>query len=330
MIGTLLALLAAATFALNGATARRGVLAGTVLQGIAITVPLGIPMFFLGALIFGQVGQLFQMSSRGIFFLSLAGIAHFVWGRYFNYRAQYFLGSNLAASVQQMDMLLSLALAVIILGEVLTPIKLFGIALLLIGPAFVVGSRQGAGKKNGAEAKPKSGFEPKYVEGYTCVALCSMGYGMSPILTTLGLREVGADASLAGGVVAYTAATIVATIWVFAAGQTGHVLQTTPTAMRWFTIAGLLVGLSQIFRFAALALAPVTVVQPIQRMSKLFIFYFSWLLNRDKEVFDSSLIVATVVSVIGAIILSIPTETFLSWADWPEWFKSFMRLKIAI
>lgn len=58
MLGGFLALLAAATFALNSATARRAVLSGTVMQGIAITVPLGVVGFLIGAILFGQLGAL--------------------------------------------------------------------------------------------------------------------------------------------------------------------------------------------------------------------------------------------------------------------------------
>lgn len=340
MIGAILAILAAASFALNSATARRGVLAGTVLQGIAITVPLGIPMFVLGALMFGQLGKLADVNWKAVVFLSLAGTVHFVWGRFFNYRAQFLLGSNLAASIAQMDLFLSLTLAILILGESLTPLKILGIALVMMGPVFVVGTRAGADRARKAkaeaagEANPKKAapklFEPKYAEGYACIMLASCGYAMSPILTTLGLRELGPDASFAGGIVAYTAATVVALVWVLAAGKTTSVMQTTPTALRWFTLAGLLVGFSHICRFAALSLAPVTVVQPIQRMSKLFVFYFSWLLNRDKEVFDRSLVLATVVSVIGAIILSLPTEMVVGWANWPDWVVAVLRWRIGL
>lgn len=339
MLGVALALLAAASFALNSATARRGVLTGTVLQGIAVTVPIGIPMFVLGALLFGQMGKLAELNWRAVVFLSLAGIVHFVWGRYFNYRAQFLLGSNLAASIAQMDLFLSLTLAILILGEYLTPLKILGIMLVMAGPAFVVGTRGSADKarKEKAEAHAKATgtepvklFEPKYAEGYACIMLASCGYAMSPILTTLGLRELGPGASFAGGIVAYTAATIVAVIWVLAAGQTSSIMQTTPTAFRWFTIAGLTVGLSHICRFAALSMAPVTIVQPIQRLSKLFVFYFSWLLNRDKEVFDKSLILATVVSVAGAIVLAVPADIVLAWSGWPAWMRVFLGWKIGL
>ena len=37
--------------------------------------------------------------------------------------------------------------------------------------------------------------------------------------------------------------------------------------------------------------------------------------------------IATVVSMIGAIALSISTDLFLSLADWPEWLVRLARLR---
>ena len=54
MLGVVLAALSAATFAFNNASARRGVLTGSVAQALAITVPIGVPMFLLAALTTGQ------------------------------------------------------------------------------------------------------------------------------------------------------------------------------------------------------------------------------------------------------------------------------------
>ena len=61
MVGALFALLSAATFGLNNAFARRGMITGTVLQGMMITVPIGVPLLFVIAIFFGQLGGLFQI-----------------------------------------------------------------------------------------------------------------------------------------------------------------------------------------------------------------------------------------------------------------------------
>jgi hypothetical protein len=52
MIGGFLSLLSAVTFAYANASVRRGVLTGTVLQAVAISLPVALP-FFLVAMAFG-------------------------------------------------------------------------------------------------------------------------------------------------------------------------------------------------------------------------------------------------------------------------------------
>ncbi len=55
MLGALLAFASAAFFGLNNAMVRRGVMNATVLQGLVITVPLGVPLFLAFALAWGVV-----------------------------------------------------------------------------------------------------------------------------------------------------------------------------------------------------------------------------------------------------------------------------------
>jgi len=50
VLGALYAALAALTFALNNATLRRGVVTGTVMQAMAVTVPVGAAGFLVLAL----------------------------------------------------------------------------------------------------------------------------------------------------------------------------------------------------------------------------------------------------------------------------------------
>ena len=62
MLGSILALISAMMFALNTTTLRRGVLSAPVHQAIAITVPLGMPLFlsffcYLIALILSWIYQ---------------------------------------------------------------------------------------------------------------------------------------------------------------------------------------------------------------------------------------------------------------------------------
>ncbi len=79
MLGAFLALCSAATFALNNAFARRGVLTGSVFQALSISVPIGVPMFLLGAIVTGSLGFFLEFSAKAYFFFALAGILHFAW-----------------------------------------------------------------------------------------------------------------------------------------------------------------------------------------------------------------------------------------------------------
>ena len=202
MLGGFLALLSAATFAFETATARRGVLTASVAQALSITVPLGVPIFFVVAAAFGALGTVLGFSTEAIVYLALAGVLHFVWGRYCNYRASKAMGANLVAPVQQCNMLVTLALAIWILGEHLTPLRVLGIGLVVLGPALTYDRTRGKTTETkssdtiaGApiETEARKVFQPNYAEGYLFALLSSTGYGISPVLVRLALENKGLE-----------------------------------------------------------------------------------------------------------------------------------------
>jgi len=316
MLGGLLAICSAATFAFNNASMRRAVLTGSVVQGMAITVPIGVPLFFAAALATGNLAAVAGFTPKTLIALSAAGVLHFVWGRYFNYRATRAMGTNLVAPVQQFNLLVTLVVAIWLLGEHLTPLKVLGIALILAGPTFTMSPGRtdppsaSAPVENlpAADAEKPTAFQPNYAEGYLCALLSAIGYGLSPILVRVGLEDQGLGGSLAGGLVSYVAATLVFALIMLWPGQIRHVLAVDREAAKWFTFSGLLVFLSQMFLYMALAVAPVTVVAPINRLSLLFRLYFSRLLNPNHEVFGGGVIVATFVSLAGALALTLSID----------------------
>jgi uncharacterized membrane protein len=329
VLGGFLALLSAATFALNNACVRRGVLSGSALQAMAITVPIGVPLFLLAAVATGSLGALAGFSPNAIAALSLAGILHFVWGRYCNYRAMRAIGTNLAAPVQQVNLIFTLAVAIWILGETLTPLRVLGIALILLGPGLTM--REGSGKSG--EAAPAAAaaheqlpaFQPRYLEGYAFALLSATGYGLSPIFIRLGLEERGLGASMAGGLISYLAATAVMALVLLWPGQLRQAIAVKPEAAKWFTFSGVMVCVSQMFFFMALAIAPVTVVSPINRLTIVFRLYFSRMLNPQHEVFGGKVILGTVVSLVGAVILSLSTDMVTSLLPLPDAVVSVLK-----
>ena len=85
MLGVLYATLGAFTFALNNATMRRGVVTGSVLQGMALTVPIGGLSFLVMTVAFGELHQLVMFPTAAFIWLLCQGVVHFVAGRYCNY-----------------------------------------------------------------------------------------------------------------------------------------------------------------------------------------------------------------------------------------------------
>lgn len=333
MLGGFFALLSAATFAFNNASIRRGVLTGSVGQAMAITVPIGVPIFFVAVVATGYLSAVGDFSLKATLALASAGTVHFVWGRYCNYRATRALGSNLVAPVQQINLIFTLVLAIWILGEQLTPLRMLGIALVLLGPSFTLRDNNGKGDKPAAptdanaapfEASPPL-FRPHYAEGYLFALLSATGYGVSPILVRIALENKSLGASIAGGLIAYTAATLTMALIMLWPGHLRHVLSVKRESAKWFTLSGVLVCISQMFQYMAMSIAPVTVVSPIARLSILFRLYFSKLLNPHHEVFGGRVILGTIVSLAGAVILSLSTEVVASLIPLPAAVVSVLQ-----
>jgi uncharacterized membrane protein len=301
------------------------VVTASVAQAMAVTVPLGLPIVLLVALAFGALPALTDFPAGAIAYLAAAGVLHFVWGRYCNYRATKAIGTNLVAPVQQVNLIITLVAALWVLDEHLTPLKVVGIGLILIGPFLILRSSTTSRERPVSEekitpidAEKPSGFEPKYAEGYLFSVLSAMGYGISPILVRIGLEGQGIGASFGGNVISNVAATMAFALVLLWPGQWRSVMAIDREAARWFTFSGILVFLSQMFLYMAMAIAPVTVISPISRLSILFRLYFSRLINPQHEVFGGSVIAATAVSLLGALMLTVSIDWVQSLVPLPD------------
>jgi len=338
MLGALYAVLSAAAFGFSNASGRRGVLTGTAIQGMAISVPIGVPLFLIAAYVGGELTEFDRFGTWNIVLLAAAGFMQLVWGRYCNMRSLAAVGSNLAGPVQQFQLILSLTLAIVFLGETLTPLKVLGILLVVSGPIVIHGRQAekqraarrlaqasvGAAAAGGATAmaedaaataKPK--FEPRLMEGYIFAFLSSIGFGTAPILVAAGLKDTGL--SLAGGLISYVFATMVVVVLLLAPGNFLQVRNMSRQALPWFTLSAVCVWASQLFRYMALAIAPVTVVQPIQSLSLIFRMIFGFFINREHEALDRYVIGGILLSFTGALALSISDEIVTQYMTLPDW-----------
>ena len=316
MFGALLALASAAFFGLNNAAVRRGVIKGAVLQAMAITVPCGIPMFVLAAALMGGFEAIGNWGIGPWLWMILAGVVHFVIGRYGNYKATQLLGATLSTPIQQLSILVSLVLAFLFLGESVNLMNVFGIALVMFGPMVLLRRR-----KYATAAGAVKGFTPQFGPGQFWGGVCALGYGASPLFVARGIGDGGIADGVGGLLVSYVAAAVVVVLWVLVAGRQVVFGGLDRQTLGWLLLSTLFVAMSQFVRYIALAVAPVSVVTPIQRLSVVFRIIFNAILNREHEVLDRWIIVSILLSVVGAVALAVDTDLVLRWlglsgADW--------------
>jgi drug/metabolite transporter (DMT)-like permease len=323
VLGVFLAALSAATFAFNNASARRGVLTGSVAQALAITVPIGVPIFFLAALASGTLATLAAFSGEALVLLALAGVLHFVAGRYCNFRAAQAIGANLAGPVIQLSLAVTLALAVLVLKEPLTPLRIAGIALLALAPALMRNGSDQTGSGKGKAAALK--FQPRYGPGYAFGLMAALFYGVSPLLIRLAVIRGDLGSGIAGGLVSYLAATAVVALLLLWPDNLRHALAVGPEARKWFGYSGVAVCIAQMFIYMAYAVAPVSVVTPVLQLHHALRLVFARLLNPHHEIFGGRMVLATALSLIGAALLSLDVEHVLALVPLPPSIAAIAR-----
>ena len=323
MLGALLAILSAAAFALNNAVARRGVVTGTPSQAMAITVPIGVACFLPVAFITGELLRVANFPAQAAAWMAGVGVLHFVIGRYCNFRANQLAGVNLTAPVVQLQVVVTMVLAVVVLHEPCTALQMIGGVLILGGSLITqrqtLRPREALPKENPAADEPALPlFMPRYLAGYVFASLAALAYGTTPIMARFALEHTGPSTGILGGLIAYVAATAVLSLAFFSAPIRRNVFSLNRQNSRWFVISGLLVAAAQGFFFCAVAVAPVMLVMPLLQLSLAFRLLFAMWLSPDHEVLGPLVIAGVAISVAGAMMVSIDTGLIVDALAIPE------------
>ena len=325
LLGATLAILSAATFALTNATGRRGVITGTAAQGMVISMPVGLACFLALALITGAFHDFGRFSASALASLSAAGVLHFVLGRYCNFRASQAAGVNLTAPVLQLNAVVTLVLAVVVLREPCTLLQVAGAVLMVAGSLVTQRASQPA-----AAAKPHDlpVFTPRVAAGFFFASMAALAYGTSPIIIRQALDGAGPLGGLSGGSVAYAAATVAVALGFLIPSLRRNVMKVSGENARWFVYSGIFVAAAQGFLYSALAVAPIMLVIPLLQLSLVFRFLFALLLNPHHEVFGFLVVFGTVVSIAGACAVAIDTNFILQWLAIPEPLAAILRARL--
>ena len=323
MLGAIFAILSAASFALNNAAARRAVVTGTPTQGMALTVPIGVLCFLLVAALTGELTRLPEFPASAIAWMTAVGLLHFLFGRYCNYRANQYAGANLTGPVIQLQVLVTLTLAVVVLDEPCTALQVMGGMVMLAG-SFITQSQQlsaPTAAPRAAEAKsplaadahaPAPKFVPRHAEGYLFALLAAFAYGTTPIMVRTALRHAGPSSAILGGVISYGAATAaIVLMLLFWTPLRRNVMALRRDNIPWFLYSGVFVAMAQGFLYSAVAVAPIMFVMPLMQLALVFRIIFAMWLNPEHEVFGWKVIAGSAISILGACTVSIDTDIIL-------------------
>jgi drug/metabolite transporter (DMT)-like permease len=341
LLGVLYAALGAFTFALNNVTMRRGVVTGSVLQGMAMTVPIGGLSFLVMAVAFGELGQLVAFPAVALAWLASQGIVHFVLGRYCNYKSNQLMGVNLAAPVVQLQVPFAMMLAVAMLHEKFTVLQVIG-SVLMLGGSFVTQSKIGKrtektsaatsiGTVPSQQQRAASGlaFRPRIFSGYLFALGAAMCYGSSPLMARQAFLNAPGAGTAAAGCLAYAAATLLFSLILLKPGSWDDIRGMSSENLPWFLSSAVLVAISQAFVYASLAVAPLMVVTPILQLSLVFRLLLSQCINRDYEVMNAAVLVGALTAVVGSILVSLDTDVLMKLLDLPQSLSDFLRYRLA-
>jgi drug/metabolite transporter (DMT)-like permease len=302
-LGIFFGMLSSASFGLNGPTVRRGTLKGTASQALYFSIFLGVPLFFLAAAATGQLFRIGEFDTRALALLASAGVLHFLFGRYCNYRCVSAIGAMRSQPLRSTSLIYSLAIAVMIFGEHLTLGTTIGAILLGIGALLMVEQP----RKAGAAPRPESKGPPiKLVEGIVFGLLAGAAYGTSPNLVRAALA--GTSLGILGGAISYLAAGIVLLAIVSPRIHEVVALRLLDRGTQfWFGLSALTIFSAQMFRYLTLSYLPVVIQTPLEQTNGVFNILFSWLLNRESETFAVRILVGISLSIVGSVVLFLPS-----------------------
>jgi len=290
----LLGILSALAFALNAIFTRRGVLkVADPAVGALISVPLGVPFFFLILATMRELGSIASFSWQAYAWLAAAGIANFAVGRSFNYRLVRMVGANLASVINQFSPLVSVILGITVLSEPLSWRLALGVFLIIGGMLATTINPRKNDLKNISAVTGKA-----WLTGL----LVGISWGISPIFIKIGLGDSGSP--MAGAFVSFVAATAVLSTSLWSASGRTSLRSTKGMALLFFCIAGSLSATAQLLRYVALSIGAASVVQPVISLNPLFLLALSFFFNRKIEAFGPMVIIGILAAVGGTILLA--------------------------
>ncbi len=283
-------ILTGVAFAASTVLARRALFQSkTPLGGVFISVPCGA-LFFLGLLLgTGQFERLWHVPWYVFAILGISGVTTSLAGRWLNYTSVQQIGANRSGALLRTSPIYAVFFGLIFLNESITILIIFGILLVLLGATLVSGGK----REETTHIR---------VKGVAAALASALAYAVGAALVKAIINEVGSP--VVAAFITFSSASIVLFGLFSRKELRSRPLQIKRHSLVIFVAAGILAALAQLFRFTGLSYGPLSLVEPVLVSSMaLFVLVFSFLINRNIDVFTVRVILGIISTMAGIALM---------------------------
>ena len=261
---------------------QRGLRRSNFYAGFWINVLVGCVGLWSATLLFVPPEE---YSWRAVPYFFASGVAGTAAGRLFRVVAIEKVGAPVAASIGNLTPLISSGLAILLLGEHVTPPIVTGTLVIVLGTVLLSLSGKHVG------------FHPRHLVYPLVSASC---FAVVAIIRKLGLNVAG---PLFGSALNITAAMIASTAFVLATGNR-DALRCDARSLLYFAAAGACENTGVLLFLIALGLGEVSVVTPLAGAAPLFVLLLAFVFPSAAGKLSGRVVVGAVLIVLGVFLLT--------------------------
>lgn len=261
---------------------RQGLRGSDPYTGFWINCIVGFVGLWLAVLFTGGFGQI---SMRSLVLFASAGLIGTVGGRLARFFSIEKVGASVAAAVINLTPLIATLLAILLLGERVTPPIVGGTVVIVIGTVLLSSSGL------------HLGFRPWMIVFPLASATL---FGIVQVIRKIALGGMG---PIPGTAVNLTAALIAFSSLMIAQGHRG-ILVCRGRTLVYLIGAGIAENLGVFLTIVALGHGAVSVVTPLTAAAPLFVLFFTPFFLRGVEVLTTRVVMGTVLIVAGVCLIT--------------------------
>jgi drug/metabolite transporter, DME family len=277
-----LALASALCSALATILISRGLLRYGPYTGAWVNLAVGTACVWIAVMLGGGVGR---PTLAGVAYFALAGLIGTFGGRLLRFISIETVGASMSAALINLSPLIASVLAIIVLGEQVTPPIVVGTLVIVAGTMLLSAGGRSTGVRMVALLLPLTS------------AAC---FGVVAILRKIGLMGMTA---VFGFAVNVTAALVAYTAFLIATRQ-GPLMFCRGQSLVYFMLAGVAENVGVFLLLEGLSRGTVSVVAPLASVSPIFVLALSFFFLRGIDILNRRIVLGTLLIVSGVYLIT--------------------------